>query len=139
MVLDATSDFGRHAAKRLREDIIGWLTTVTPAGAPRPIPIWFLWSGDRSILFYSRPEKRKLANIAANPHVSLNLDSDGIDADIVICWGEVRLSDDPPANEVPEYVAKYADRIEALDWTPESFSADFSVPLRIELTRIHGW
>ena len=50
-----------------------------------------------------------------------------------------RVSDDAPANEVPEYVAKYAGRIAALGWTPESFAADFSVPLRIELSRIHGW
>jgi PPOX class probable F420-dependent enzyme len=138
-VLDETTEFGRHATRRLREEIIGWLTTVTPDGEPRPIPVWFLWDGDRSILLYSRPDKRKLANIAANPRVSLNLDSDGVDADIVICWGQVRVSDDPPADQVPDYVTKYAVRIEALGWTPESFAADFSVPLRIELSRIHGW
>jgi len=138
-VLDQSTEFGAHAARRLREEIIGWLTTVTTSGAPRPIPVWFLWDGDRSILLYSRPEKRKLANIAANPNVSLNLDSDGVDADIVICWGEIRVSDDPPADEVAEYVAKYAERIAALGWTPESFGGDFSVPLRIDVSRIHGW
>jgi PPOX class probable F420-dependent enzyme len=138
-VLDETTAFGRRAARRLRDDVIGWLTTVSPEGAPRPIPIWFLWNGDRSILLYSRPEKRKLANLAANPRVSLNLDSDGIDADVVICWGEAHVSADPPANEVPAYVEKYAERIAALDWTPDGFAADFSVPLRIELSRIHGW
>jgi PPOX class probable F420-dependent enzyme len=138
-VLDQSTEFAAHAARRLREEIIGWLTTVTTRGAPRPIPVWFLWDGDRSILLYSRPEKRKLANIAANPNVSLNLDSDGVDADIVICWGEIRVSDDPPADEVAEYVAKYAERVAALGWTPESFAGDFSVPLRIDVTRIHGW
>jgi PPOX class probable F420-dependent enzyme len=138
-VLDQSTEFAAHAARRLREEIIGWLTTVTTRGAPRPIPVWFLWDGDRSILLYSRPEKRKLANIASNPNVSLNLDSDGVDADIVICWGEIRVSDDPPADEVAEYVAKYAERIAALGWTPESFARDFSVPLRIDVTRIHGW
>jgi PPOX class probable F420-dependent enzyme len=138
-VLDETTEFGVHAAGRLRRDIIGWLTTVTAEGAPRPIPVWFYWDGERSILLYSRPEKRKLANIAGNAQVSLNLDSDGIDADIVICWGEIRVSDDPPANEVPEYIAKYAGPIESLGWTPDGFASDFSVPLRIELTRIHGW
>jgi PPOX class probable F420-dependent enzyme len=138
-VPDESTAFGAHAAKRLREEIIGWLTTVTPEGAPRPIPVWFLWDGDRSILLYSRPEKRKLANMKANPNVSLNLDSDGIDADIVICWGEMRESDDPPSNEVPEYLEKYRERIAALGWTPEGFAADFSVPLRIDVSRIHGW
>jgi len=138
-VLDEQTPFGKHAATRLREEIIGWLTTVTPDGAPRPVPIWFLWDGGRSILLYSRPGKRKLDNIAANPNVSLNLDSDRVDADIVVCWGEARVSDDPPAVQVPDYVAKYAERIAALGWTQEGFAADFSVPIRIDLTRIHGW
>jgi PPOX class probable F420-dependent enzyme len=138
-VLDETTEFGARAARRLREEIIGWLTTVTPEGAPRPIPVWFLYDGDRSILIYSRPGKRKLDNLARNPHVSLNLDSDRVEADIVVCWGELRVSDDPPANEVQEYVAKYAGRIAAHGWTPESFAADFSVALRIDVSRIHGW
>lgn len=103
------------------------------------MPIWFLWDGDRSILIYSRPGKRKLQNIAANPKVSLNLDSDRVDADIVVCWGEARVSDDPPATAVPGYVAKYEQRIAALGWTPESVAADFSVPIRLSVSRIHGW
>ena len=139
-MLDESTEFGAHAARRLREEIIGWLTTVTPKGAPRPIPVWFLWDGERSILLYSRPEKRKLENIAANPNVSLNLDSDGIEADIVVVWGEMRPSDDPPADQVADYVEKYRGRIEALSWkTPDVFAADFSVPLRIDVSRIHGW
>jgi len=139
-VLDETTEFGARAARRLREEIIGWLTTVAPDGQPQPVPVWFLWDGDRSILLYSRPGKRKLRNIEANPKVSLSLDSDGIEADIVVVWGELRVSDDPPADQVPEYVEKYRGRIEALSWkTPERFADDFSVPLRLEATRIHGW
>jgi PPOX class probable F420-dependent enzyme len=138
-VLDEATQFGAHAAERLRTEIIGWLTTVSPEGAPRPTPVWFVWDGERSILLYSRPGKRKLRNIAANPQVSLNLDSDRVDADIVICWGEIRISDDPPADRIPEYVDKYRERMAALGWTPESYAVDFTVPLRIELTRIHGW
>jgi hypothetical protein len=62
LVLDETTEFGFRAARRLREEIIGWPTTVSPDGA-----------------------------------------------------------------------------IDALGWTPESFAADFSVPLRIAIARIHGW
>ena len=138
-MLDETTDFGQRATRRLHEAIIGWLTTVTPDGAPQPIPVWFLWDGDRSMLLYSRPGMRKLRNMEANPRVSLNLDSDGYDSDIVVCWGEAHLSDDPPATEVPEYIEKYAGPIEFLGWTPESFAKDFSVPFRIALSRIHGW
>jgi PPOX class probable F420-dependent enzyme len=139
-VLDESTEFGRRATRRLQEAIIGWLTTVSPQGQPQPIPVWFLWDGDRSMLLYSRPDKRKLANIAANPKVSLSLDSDGIEADIVVIWGELHVSSDVPADQVPEYVEKYKGRIAALSWkTPDVFAADFSVPLRLEITRIHGW
>ena len=139
-MLDETTEFGARAARRLHEEIIGWLTTVTAEGAPRPIPVWFLWDGDRSMLIYSRPEKRKLANVAQNPNVSLHLDSDGIEADIVVVWGELRVSDDPPADEFPEYVEKYRKRIGALSWkTPDKYAEDFSVPLRLDVSRIHGW
>jgi len=139
-VLDETTEFGQRAARRLRQEIIGWLTTVTPDGQPQPIPVWFVWDGDRSIRLYSQPGKRKLKNIEANPKVSLSLDSDGLEADIVVVWGELRASDDPPADQFPEYVDKYRGRIEALRWkTPDVYAKDFSVPLRIHVTRIHGW
>jgi len=139
-VLDESTEFGARAARRLHEEIIGWLTTVTPEGQPQPIPVWFLWDGDRSILLYSQPGKRKLRNAEANPRVSLNLDSDRIEADIVVVWGEMRVSDDPPADQVAEYVEKYRGRIEALSWkTPDVYAQDFSVPLRIDISRIHGW
>ena len=140
-MLDPSTEFGARATRRLNDEIIGWLTTVSPEGQPQPVPVWFLWDGDRSILLYSRPDKRKLANIAADPKISINLDSDGVEADIVVVWGEMHVSSgDPPAHEVPEYVEKYRRRIEALSWkTPEAFAEDFSVPLRIDVTRIHGW
>lgn len=52
--------------------------------------------------------------------------------------GEASLSDDPPAHEVPDYVEKYAPLIERNRWTPESFGADYSVPIRVRVRRIRG-
>ena len=46
-VLDPSTDFGARATRRLNEEIIGWLTTVSPSGQPQPVPVWFLWDGDR--------------------------------------------------------------------------------------------
>lgn len=137
-MLDETTEFGARAARRLREEIISWLTTVSPRGAPQPVPVWFLWDGAASILLYSQPGKPKLRNIDANPHVTLSLDGDRVGGDIVVCSGEARVSDDPPAYRVPEYVAKYAEPIAAIGWTPESFAADYSVPLRIAVSRVYG-
>lgn len=137
-MLDESTEFGQRAARRLREDVLAWLTTVTPKGTPQPVPVWFLWDGDASILLYSRPDTPKLRNIAANPWVSLNLDGNGRGGDIVVCLGQARVSGDPPADEIPEYVEKYAPLIERNRWTPSSFAADYSVPLRIAVTKIRG-
>jgi len=118
--------------------VVGWLVTVSPAGAPQPVPVWFLWDGADGVLLYSRPDKPKLRNIAANPRVSLHLDGNGQGGDIVVLTGTLRRSDDPPAHEVPAYVAKYGGRIAGNGWTPESFAADYSVALRFDPTRLRG-
>jgi PPOX class probable F420-dependent enzyme len=137
-MLDTKGEFGQRAARRLREDVLAWLTTVDRRGTPQPIPVWFLWDGGTSILVYSRPGTAKLRNIEGNPRVSLHLDGNGRGGDIVVCLGKARVSDDPPAVEIPDYVAKYAPLIKRNRWSPASFAADYSVPLRITITRIRG-
>jgi PPOX class probable F420-dependent enzyme len=138
-VLDKSTEFGARASRRLHEDVIGWLTTVAVDGTPRPVPVWFLWDGDRSVLLYSKPDKPKLRNVERSSRVSLHLDGNGQGGDIVVALGAARMSDDPPADRVPDYVSKYAALIARNGWTPQSFAADYSVPLRIDVSRIHGW
>ena len=113
-MIDATTPFGERAARRLREEIIGWLVTVRADGTPQPSPIWFLWE-DETFLIYSRPATPKLRNIAQNPRVAINLDSAEGGDDIVIVSGEAHVSDDPPAGEVPLYVEKYESSMHRLD------------------------
>jgi PPOX class probable F420-dependent enzyme len=137
-MLDETTEFGQRAARRLREERIAWLTTVSPRGMPQPVPVWFLWDGEASVLLYSQPDTPKLRNIAENPRVSLHLDGNGRGGDIVVCVGKARITDDPSADQVEEYVEKYAEPIERNRWTPASFAADYSVPLRIDVSRIRG-
>jgi PPOX class probable F420-dependent enzyme len=138
MAFDTSTEFGARAARRLREEIIAWLVTVSPSGTPQPVPVWFLWDGDDSILIYSQPDTPKLRAIDANPRVAFHLDSDGRGGNIVVLTGEAVRSDDPPGSELPEYVEKYLPRIEELGWSPDSFAADYSVPLRITGLRLRG-
>src|SRR5207248_1432 len=130
-------DTGSRPAQRLRDELIGWLVTVSPAGAPTPSPVWFLWD-DAGFLLYSQPDTPKLRNLAANPRVALHLDGDGRGGDIVIVSGRAAVSDDPPASDVPAYVTKYAALIAGYGWTPESFAADYSVPVRVEPRALRG-
>ncbi len=138
ITIDTRTPFGERAARRLRDEPLAWLVTVSPAGQPQPSPVWFEWDGS-SILLYSKPDTPKLRNIAANPRVSLHLDGDGDGGDIVIVSGTAAQSDDAPADQAPTYIAKYGTFIERNGWTPASFAADYSVALRIEPTRLRGW
>ena len=42
---------------RLQTNLMAWLTTVSPAGRPASVPVWFLVRDDDSILVYSQPGK----------------------------------------------------------------------------------
>jgi hypothetical protein len=44
-MIDESCEFGARVARHLREEIVVWLTTVTPSGAPLPRPVGFVWDG----------------------------------------------------------------------------------------------
>ena len=136
--LDTTTEFGARVARRLREEWIGWLTTIDADHTPQPSPVWFLWDG-AGLLIYSRPDTPKLRNIERNPRVALHLDGDGRGGDIVVLTGEARIAPDaPPADAVPDYVAKYREAMTRIGMTPESFAAGYSVAIRLTPTRLRG-
>jgi PPOX class probable F420-dependent enzyme len=138
LLIDEGTEFGARVARRLREEMVVWLTTVTPAGAPLPRPVGFLWDGREAVSIYSQPGAR-VRNIAANPQVTLNFDGDGRGGDIVVLLGTARVDPDAPAADAnPAHLAKYAEQIAQFGMTPASFAARFSVPLRIRLARLDG-
>jgi PPOX class probable F420-dependent enzyme len=138
MQIDTTTDFGKRVERRLREETVIWLTTVRRDGTPQPTPVWFLWDGE-SILMYSRPNQQKQRNIERNAKVSLNFDGDGHGGNIIVISGEARIvADAPPATEVPEYVAKYAEPVKQIGMEPDSFARTYSLAIRITPTGMHG-
>ena len=137
--IDTATPFGERAQRRLRDERLAWLITTSADGTPQPIPVWFLWDGGSSFLIYSKPDTAKLRNIAERPRVALHLDGDGEGGDIVIVVGDAAVTDDPPSDTIPEYTEKYGALIARNGWTPASFAADYSVPLRVEATALRGW
>jgi PPOX class probable F420-dependent enzyme len=135
---DESTEFGARAAGHLREEIVVWLTTVTPSGAPLPMPVWFIWDGEESVTMYSQPGART-RNLEANPHVSLNFAGDGRGGDIVVLSGTATADPDGPgADEDAAYLSKYDDHIARIGLTPETFAQRYSVPVRIRLDRLRG-
>src|SRR3974390_447923 len=86
--------------RRLRDDVIAWLTTVTPSGRPAPRPVWFVWDGE-AIVIYSMNGAARLRYIEHNPHVTVHFDS-AKGGDVVVISGTAeRLPDAPPPSEFP--------------------------------------
>jgi PPOX class probable F420-dependent enzyme len=138
MKIDTASEFGKRASRRLRDEMIYWLVTVDAGGTPQPSPVWALWDG-ATFLIYSRPDTPKLRNIPNHPRVAIHLDGDGKGGDVVTVTGEARLVPDaPPADRVPEYVAKYREGMRRIGMTPESFARAYSVALRVTPRRLRG-
>jgi len=139
LTADLPADRRARVDTRLQTNLMAWLTTVSPAGRPDSVPVWFLLRDDDSILLYSQPGKAKLRNIDANPNVALGLDVTDIGRDVIRVVGTaVRATDHPPAADVPEYVAKYVERIGAIFGTPEQFSEAFSEAIVITPNRLHA-
>ena len=135
MVFDSGSAKDRHALARLANERIAWLTTVTAEGQPQTFPIWFIPDG-ADLVVYSLNRAQRLANLAANPHVSFHLADDGSGGDILVIEGTARV--DPSTPLLPDHVAycaRYADWIAAFFETPTKMAEQYSVPIRITPVR----
>src|ERR671938_1267698 len=94
--------FGERVRRRLRGEIVAWLTTVGADGTPQPNPVWFLWDDSASsFLVYSLPDAQRLRHIELNPKIALHFDGNGQGGDIVVFGGQAqRSTTDPPADKV---------------------------------------
>lgn len=135
---DPATEFGARVAARLRDERIIWLTTTGNDGTPQPNPVWFLWDG-ASFLIYSLPDAARLGHIKQNAHVALHFDGNGQGGDIVVFTGVARVApEEPPANERPDYLERYRQRIDQNFGGAAAFAARYSVPLRVTPTKVRG-
>ncbi|MDT5138271.1 MAG: hypothetical protein QOD58_2533 [Mycobacterium sp.] len=123
-----------EVSSRLTSDQFGWLTTVAKSGQPVPRLIWFFYDGT-DLTVYTMPNAAKVAHIEARPQVSLNLDSDGQGAGIIVIAGTAAVDetgvdcrDDEP------YWAKYREAADKAGLT--DMMANFSTRLRIAPTKV---
>ena len=139
-MIDLNSDFGRAVKRHLQNEYVIWLTTVDSNLTPQPRPVWFLWEDD-SFLIFSQAKARKVSHIKKHPRVALHFNTDESgDHHVIVFEGEASVDTNcPPAHEVPAYLEKYRQGIADLDMTPEGFSNEYSVALRIRATEIRGW
>lgn len=131
---DPATPVGKSVAQRLHDEPFVWLTTVDEEGVPQPLPVTFLWDETQAtFLTYSLPESERgrLAHIRQHPSVALNFEGSG--GDYIIITGEAMVSvDDPPATQIPAWVAKYEGVYpQLLGMTLQQAGASATIPLRI--------
>jgi PPOX class probable F420-dependent enzyme len=127
-----------RVTRRLTDEPIGWLTTVSAGDQPQSSPVWFVWDG-ASLWLRSRPEAAKVRNIASNQHVAFHLADDGHGGDIVTIEGLASLEQEPD-ELLAAYLAKYDDAIRtALQTSPDQLAAEYSSTIRITPTRTRAW
>jgi general stress protein 26 len=72
-----------HAEHLLEQARSYWLATTNPDGRPHVTPLWGVWV-DGALYFDGHPQTRWGRNLAANPNVSVHLESG---SDVVILEG----------------------------------------------------
>lgn len=139
-LVDTSTEFGQRVLRRLESEVVVWLTTQGKDGTPEPSPVWFLRESDDEVIIYSQPNKPKVRNIEARPVVALTFNSTPSGGDVVIFHGEARVDPDAPAAaDHADYLAKYNASIKGLGMTVQQFSDEYSVPIRVRLTRLRGF
>jgi PPOX class probable F420-dependent enzyme len=140
-MIDFNSKFGRFAKRCIKEEYFVWMTTVDSKGTPQPRPVWFIWEDD-SFLIFSQPKAHKVKHILRNPNVALHFNTTDEKGEqrVIIFTGTATIDkDSPPAHKIRAYIRKYKTGIIGLNSTPEEFSREYSVALRIAPTNLRGW
>lgn len=139
MTIDFTTELGKRALNQLENDVVIWLTTVTPGGMPQPNPVWFIWDGE-SVIIWVQPGSARLRNFETNRQVSLHFAGDPYAHHVTVLTGEAEIDESLGAlNENPTHLAKYEEAWKQLGTTPDEAAHAYSVPLRIRPTKLRGF
>jgi PPOX class probable F420-dependent enzyme len=108
-LFDTDSEAGAAADRRMRSEMVGWLTTVARDGTPQSSPMAFLWDGE-TITMWSEPDAPKVTNLVENHRCSFHLNSDYHGLAVVTIEGTADLPPDGPRwTAVPAFMKKYSE------------------------------
>ena len=132
---DVLSELRPKIRRRLEKEYFVWLTTVGSNLAPQPRPVGFIWEQD-SFVIYSRPQAHKVQHLFQHPKVALHFNADlSADRDVLVFIGEASIDHGvPPAHKNSAYMKKYRTAFSRWNMTPEEFSREYSVAIRVRLS-----
>jgi PPOX class probable F420-dependent enzyme len=129
-MIDKKSEDWIHVEKRLQEDLVIWLTTVSPDGTPQPNPVWFFWNGE-GIILYSKPGSVRIRNLQLNPRVALHFEgADVLGGDVSVITGKAAMNPNYQHAD-PGYVKKYLDFVNRMGIKVQDLESAYSVEIRL--------
>ena len=139
ITVDRSTEFGARVLRRLEEEHIVWLTTGGKDGAPQPNPVWFLWTGERFLIF-SQPD-HKVGNIERWSKVALNFHATDQGSDVVVFTGEAALGQATDIDDAhrAEYVAKYEQGMKGLGMDADTFQSTYSRLVTVTPDKVRGF
>ena len=136
--MSVANDLEDWAEKALENDIVGWLTTVTPEGEPQTSVVGYLWT-EGEIVIYTMPNAPKVRNIQANAAVSFNLNTDRYGDRWVSIEGVARI--DANSGSMADHAAmsaKYAEPLEHWQMDAAEVSDLVSTVIWIRPTKVRS-
>jgi PPOX class probable F420-dependent enzyme len=113
-----------------------WIATASPEGKPSATPVWGAWVEGR-LYFDGSPETRRGKNIAANPKVTVHLESGD---EVVILEGEARIFSTAPERALSEKVAAaYREKYEKHGYAPQPNQWDQGGLFEFTPRSVMGW
>ena len=138
-MLDLTPTRSAAIERRLRDDLMIWLTTVSPTGRPHTVPVWFWWDGE-AITIFCEPETKKIRNLHQNPAIALALETDDDGEIVIIFEGDAELTSEPTTELMPSgFGDKYARLWERISSSPEIMAARYTQPVRLKPAKVIAW
>ncbi|MBF6606857.1 MAG: pyridoxamine 5'-phosphate oxidase family protein [Chloroflexi bacterium] len=125
--------------ERLDGELVVWLSSVRPDGAPHLLPLWFAWDGE-AITIYSKPEAQKVRNVRRDPRVMVAVGQAGSAFTVTLLEGVAEVVEGPgePSAESGR-LARYRDAMRQLGIGVEDFLATYSQRIRIQPVRVLDW
>lgn len=134
----ADTEYGARIRRRLAEERVIWLSTVSEGGSPEPNPVWFLWEDEGFTLLNDRASRR-VANVTARPRVTLHFDGGPRGRDIAVFRGRAEVL--PVASDAfasPGYFAKYAADIDQIMGGRDRFLHSHPTVIRVRPDAVRG-
>jgi hypothetical protein len=103
-----------HVQQRMTTAHNYWICTTRPDGRPHATPVWGLWLDD-TFFFDGSPETTRCRNIAANPAISVHLESAD---DVVIIEGEAQQLTAPDLSLRERLAVEYGKKYAAHGYEP---------------------